>query len=306
MALSRASQTQQLWPGLNALVSVNLERYAKEYMQIWGAGIPSKKHAEAAVNVALFQSATGPKGEGMTITVNDEAGETWNWTVKNQTYTFSFALTEEAMEDNLYEDVATRYVNAATQSMNNLKELNGVYPIDQGFNSAVPYGDGVSWFNTAHPLKNGATNSNRGAVNADFNEGPLEAAVIQIAGWKDDQGMPVQVQAQKAILPIKYSFIAKRLFTSDGRVGTADNDPNVHNGHSTLPKGYVINHFLNDVDGWTLLTNYPDGMKFFVRVPLQKTNEKDFTTGNWRYKLRERYAFSPFHPLAAYGNSGST
>lgn len=307
MAINRGNNPQELWPGLNALVSTNLARYPKEYQEIWGSGVKSNKAYEKAVNVALFQSATGPKGEGMNVTINDEAGETWTWTVQNQTYTFSFAITEEAMEDNLYGDLATRYVNAATRSMANLKELNAVYPFDQGFNSAVAYGDAKEWFSTAHPLKNGATNSNRSAVNADFNEGPLEAALIQMDGWKDDQGIPTQVRAQKAVLPIKYSFIAKRLFnTTNGRPGTADNDLNVHANNDTLPKGYVINHFLNDVDAWYLLTDYEDGMKHFVRIALQKSNEKDFNTGNWRYKLRERYCFSPFHPLSAFGNSGST
>ncbi len=306
MALNRATQYKQLWPGLNALVSANLEYYPNEWKEIFGAGEKSEKAWEEAVNIAMFQVATGPKGEGMNVTFNDEAGETWSQKVVNQTYTFSFAITEEAMEDNLYETVSKRYVNAATRSMATLKELNAVFMIDQGYNSAVVYGDTKELFNTAHPLKYGGTNSNRSAVNADFNEGPLETALIQIAGWRDDGGLPIHVRAQKAILPVGYSFIAKRLFTSIGRVGTADNDPNVHKGNDTLPQGYVINHYLNDANGWTLKTDYPDALKHFIRIALQKSNEKDFNTGNWRYKLRERYSFVPFHPLGLYGNSGAT
>jgi phage major head subunit gpT-like protein len=216
-----------------------------------------------------------------------------------------FSLTEEAIEDNLYDSLSSRYTKALARAMAYTKQVKAASVLNNGFSSAVTYGDGVSLFSTAHPLVSGGTNSNRPAVAADLNETSLEAAVIQIAGWTDERGLLIAAKPRKLVVPPSLMFVATRLLETELRVATADNDVNALKSMGSIPEGYTVNHFLTDTNAWFLTTDVPNGLKHFVRTPLQTSMDADFDTGNARYKSRERYSFGVSDPLGIYGSPGA-
>jgi phage major head subunit gpT-like protein len=216
-----------------------------------------------------------------------------------------FSITEEAMEDNLYDSLSARYTKSLARAMAYTKQVKAAAILNNGFSAAVTYGDGQALFSTAHPLVSGGTNSNRPATAADLNETSLEAAVIQIAGWTDERGLLIAAKPRKLIVPPALQFVATRLLETSLRVGTTDNDINALKNNGSIPEGYVINHFLTDTNAWFLKTDVPNGMKHFVRVPLSTGMDSDFETGNSRYKSRERYSFGVSDPLGCFGSPGA-
>jgi phage major head subunit gpT-like protein len=217
-----------------------------------------------------------------------------------------FSITEEAMEDNLYDSLSSRYTKALARAMAYTKQVKAAAILNNGFSSAVTYGDGQALFSTAHPLVSGGTNSNRPSTAADLNETSLEAAVIQIAGWTDERGLLIAAKPRKLVVPPALQFVATRLLETELRVATADNDVNALKSMNSIPEGFTINHYLTDTNAWFLLTDVPNGLKHFVRTPMQTGMDADFDTGNARYKARERYSFGVSDPLGAYGSPGAS
>jgi phage major head subunit gpT-like protein len=215
------------------------------------------------------------------------------------------SLTEEAVEDNLYDSLSGRYTKALARAMAYTKQVKAASVLNNGFSSAYTYGDGVSLFSTAHPLVSGGTNSNRPSTGADLNETSLEAAVIQIAGWTDERGLLIAAKPRKLIVPPQLMFVATRLLETELRVGTNDNDINAIKNNGSVPEGYTVNHFLTDTNAWFLTTDVPNGLKHFVRTPMQTSMDADFDTGNMRYKARERYSFGVSDPLGVFGSPGA-
>jgi hypothetical protein len=287
MAISRAQLLKELLPGLNALFGMEYKRYGEEHKEIYETET-SERSFEEETKLAGF-SAAPVKAEGSAIAY-DNAQEAWTARYNHETIAMGFSITEEAMEDNLYDSLSARYTKALARAMAYTKQVKAAAVLNQGFNSAVTYGDGVSLFNTAHPLISGGTNSNRPSTAADLNETSLEAAVIQIAGWTDERGL----------------LIATRLLETELRVATADNDINALKNNGSIPEGYCVNHFLTDTNAWFMLTDAPNGLKMFQRVGIKTAFEGDFDTGNVRYKARERYSFGWSDPRGIYGSSGST
>jgi phage major head subunit gpT-like protein len=216
-----------------------------------------------------------------------------------------FSITEEAMEDNLYDSLSARYTKALARAMAYTKQVKAAAILNNGFSAAVVYGDGQALFSTAHPLVSGGTNSNRPATAADLNETSLEAAVIQIAAWTDERGLLIAAKPRKLIVPPNLQFVATRLLETSLRVGTTDNDINALKNNGSIPEGYTVNHFLTDTNAWFLTTDVPNGLKHFVRVPLATSMDQDFDTGNNRYKARERYSFGVSDPLGMFGSPGA-
>jgi hypothetical protein len=214
-------------------------------------------------------------------------------------------VTEEAMEDNLYDSLSSRYTKALARAMAYTKQTKAAAILNNGFDSAFAYGDGKPLFDTQHPLVSGGVNSNEPATPADLNETSLEAAVIQIAGWTDERGLLIAAKPRKLIVPPSLMFVATRLLETELRVGTADNDINAIKNNGSIPEGYTVNHFLTDTDAWFLTTDVPNGLKHFVRTPMQTSMDGDFDTGNVRYKARERYSFGVSDPLGAFGSPGA-
>ena len=223
----------------------------------------------------------------------------------HETIAYGFALTEEAVEDNLYDSLSARYTKALARAMAYTKQVKAAAVLNNGFNGAYVGGDGVSLFSTSHTLVNGGTNSNTPTVAADLNETSLENAVIQIAAWTDERGLLIAAKPKKLIVPPALQFVATRLLETKLRVGTTDNDINAIENNGSIPEGYTINHFLTDNNAWFLTTDVPNGMKHFVRTPLQNSMDGDFDTGNVRYKARERYSFGYSDPLGMYGSPGA-
>jgi phage major head subunit gpT-like protein len=244
------------------------------------------------------------KNEGQAIAY-DNAQEAWTARYNHETIAMGFSITEEAMEDNLYDSLSARYTKALARAMAYTKQVKAAAILNNGFNASVTYGDGQSLFSTAHPLVSGGSNSNRPTVGADLNETSLEAAVIQIAGWTDERGLLIAAKPRKLIVPPALQFVATRLLETNLRVGTADNDINALKNNGSIPEGYTINHWLTDTNAWFLTTDVPNGLKHFVRVPLATSMDADFDTGNSRYKARERYSFGVSDPLGAFGSPGA-
>jgi phage major head subunit gpT-like protein len=217
-----------------------------------------------------------------------------------------FSITEEAVEDNLYDSLSSRYTKGLARAMAYTKQVKAAATLNNGFSSAFTYGDGVALFSTAHPLVNGGTNSNRPSTAADLNETSLENAVIQIAAWTDERGLLIAAKPKKLIVPPALMFVATRLLETELRVGTADNDINALKNNGSIPEGYCVNHYLTDTNAWFLTTDVPNGLKHFVRTPLSNSMDGDFDTGNVRYKARERYSFGVSDPLGIYGSPGSS
>jgi hypothetical protein len=302
MAISRAQLLKELLPGLNALFGLEYARYGEEHKEIYETET-SERSFEEETKLSGF-SAAPVKNEGSAIQY-DNGQEAWTARYNHETIAMGFSITEEAVEDNLYDSLSSRYTKALARAMAYTKQVKAAYVLNQGFNSNVKYGDGVELFSTAHPLISGGVNSNRPATAADLNETSLENAVIQIAGWTDERGLLIAAKPKKLIVPPALQFVATRLLETNLRVGTADNDINAIKNNGSIPEGYAINHWLTDTNAWFLMTDVPNGLKHFVRTPLQNSMDGDFDTGNVRYKARERYSFGVSDPLGVYGSPGA-
>ena len=302
MAISRAQLLKELLPGLNALFGLEYKRYGEEHKEIYETE-SSERSFEEETKLAGF-SAAPVKNEGSAISY-DNAQEAWTARYNHETIAMGFSITEEAMEDNLYDSLSARYTKSLARAMSYTKQVKAAAVLNNGFSSSVVYGDGVSLFSTAHPIVSGGTNSNRPATAADLNETSLEAAVIQIAGWTDEKGLLIAAKPRKLIVPPALQFVATRLLETSLRVGTTDNDINALKNNGSIPEGYTINHFLTDTNAWFLKTDVPNGLKHFVRVPLGTSMDQDFDTGNNRYKARERYSFGVSDSLGVYGSPGA-
>ena len=302
MAISRAQLLKELLPGLNALFGMEYKRYGEEHKEIYETET-SERSFEEETKLAGF-SAAPVKPEGQAIAY-DNAQEAWTARYNHETIAMGFSITEEAMEDNLYDSLSARYTKALARAMAYTKQVKAAAILNQGFNSGVTYGDGVSLFSTAHPLVSGGTNSNRPTVGADLNETSLENAVIQIAGWTDERGLLIAAKPRKLVVPPALMFVATRLLETELRVATADNDINALKNNGSIPEGYTVNHFLTDTNAWFLTTDVPNGLKHFIRTPMSTSMDGDFDTGNARYKARERYSFGVSDPLGVFGSPGA-
>jgi len=302
MAISRAQLLKELLPGLNALFGMEYKRYGEEHKEIYETET-SERSFEEETKLSGF-SAAPVKNEGAAIAY-DNAQEAWTARYNHETIAMGFSITEEAMEDNLYDSLSARYTKALARAMAYTKQVKAAAILNNGFSAGVVYGDGQALFSTAHPLVSGGTNSNRPATNADLNETSLEAAVIQIAGWTDERGLLIAAKPRKLIVPPNLQFVATRLLETSLRVGTTDNDINALKNNGSIPEGYTVNHFLTDTNAWFLTTDVPNGLKHFVRVPLATSMDTDFDTGNNRYKARERYSFGVSDPLGMFGSPGA-
>ena len=302
MAISRAQLLKELLPGLNALFGLEYKRYGEEHKEIYETETSERSFEEETKLSGL--SAAPVKNEGQAIAY-DNAQEAWTARYNHETIALGFSITEEAMEDNLYDSLSARYTKALARAMAYTKQVKAAAILNNGFSGAVTYGDGQPLFSTAHPLVSGGVNSNRPATNADLNETSLEAAVIQIAGWTDERGLLIAAKPRKLVVPPQLQFVATRLLETNLRVGTTDNDINALKNNGSIPEGYTINHWLTDPTGWFLTTDVPNGLKHFVRVALATSMDADFDTGNSRYKARERYSFGVSDPLGAFGSPGA-
>ena len=302
MAISRAQLLKELLPGLNALFGLEYKRYGEEHKEIFETET-SERSFEEETKLSGF-SAAPVKNEGAAIAY-DNAQEAWTARYVHETIAMGFSLTEEAIEDNLYDSLSARYTKALARGMAYTKQVKGASILNSGFAGGPTYGDGQVLFSTAHPLVNGGVNSNTFAAPADLNETSLEAAVIQIAGWTDERGLLIAAKPRKLIVPPALQFVATRLLETELRVGTNDNDINAIKNNGSVPEGYTINHYLTDTNAWFLTTDVPNGLKHFVRTPLQTSMDADFDTGNSRYKARERYSFGVSDPLGIFGSAGA-
>jgi len=304
MAISRAQLLKELLPGLNALFGLEYKRYGEEHKEIYETE-SSERSFEEETKLSGF-SAAPVKNEGNAIAY-DNAQEAWTARYNHETIALGFSLTEEAIEDNLYDTLSARYTKALARGMAYTKQVKGANILNNGFTNSAAYygGDGVPLFSTAHPLVTGGTNSNTQSTAADLNETSLENAVIQIAAWTDERGLLIAAKPKKLIVPPALQFVATRLLETELRVGTTDNDINALKNNGSIPEGYAINHFLTDTNGYFLLTDVPNGMKHFVRTPLTTSMDGDFDTGNVRYKSRERYSFGWSDPLGIWGSPGA-
>jgi hypothetical protein len=302
MAISRAQLLKELLPGLNALFGLEYARYGEEHKEVYETET-SERSFEEETKLSGFTAAP-VKNEGSAIRY-DNAQEAWTARYNHETIAQGFSLTEEAIEDNLYDSLSSRYTKALARSMAYTKQVKAAAVLNNGFSSSYTGGDGVSLFSSQHPLVSGGTNSNIPSTPADLNETSLEAAVIQIAAWTDERGLLIAAKPRKLIIPSALQFVATRLLETSLRVGTTDNDINALKNNGSIPEGYAINHFLTDTNAWFLTTDVPNGMKHFVRVPMSTGMDGDFDTGNVRYKARERYSFGWSDPLGMYGSQGA-
>ena len=304
MAISRAQLLKELLPGLNALFGLEYNKYENESEEIYETETSDRSFEEDLKLSGFGQAAV--KDEGAAI-IYDNAQESFSQRYNHETIAMGFAITEEAMEDNLYDSLSARYTKALARSMAYTKQVKAAYPLNQGFSGGdYNSGDGVDLFSTSHPLVSGGTNANTPSTQADLNETSLENAVISIAGWTDERGLLIAAKPRKLIVPPNSMFTATRILDTDGRVGTADNDINAIRHNGTIPEGYSVNHFLTDTNAWFIMTDVPNGFKHFTRTALETSMDGDFDTGNVRYKARERYSFGVSDPLGAYGYSGSS
>jgi len=303
MAISRAQLLKELLPGLNALFGLEYARYGEEHKEIYETET-SERSFEEETKLSGF-SAAPVKNEGSAIRY-DNGQEAWTARYNHETIALGFSLTEEAIEDNLYDSLSARYTKGLARAMAYTKQVKAASVLNNGF-SAGQYagGDGVALFSTAHPLVSGGTNSNTPATAADLNETSLESAVIQIAAWTDERGLLIAAKPKKLIVPPSLQFVATRLLETELRVGTNDNDINALKSNGSIAEGYTINHFLTDTNAWFLTTDVPNGMKHFERMALSNSMDGDFDTGNVRYKSRERYSFGFSDPLGMFASPGA-
>ena len=310
MAISRAQLLKELLPGLNALFGMEYARYGEEHKEIYETE-KSERSFEEETKLAGF-SAAPVKNEGSAIAY-DNAQEAFTARYTHETIALGFSITEEAVEDNLYDSLSARYTKALARAMAYTKQVKAASVINNGFNGSYLGGDGVTLFGNnssstrvGHPLVGGGVNFNSPATGVDLNETSLENAVIQIAAWTDERGLLIAAKPRKMVIPPALMFIAKRLLDTELRVQTADNDINAIKQMGAIPEGYTVNHFLTDPNGWYLCTDVPNGMKHFERMPLANSMDGDFDTGNVRYKARERYSFGWSDPLGMWGSQGSS
>jgi hypothetical protein len=280
-------------------------RYGEEHKELYETET-SERSFEEETKLSGF-SAAPVKNEGQAIAY-DNAQEAWTTRYNHETIALGFSITEEAVEDNLYDSLSARYTKGLARAMAYTKQVKAAAVINNGFTNSSQYygGDGVPLFSTAHPLVGGGTNSNRPTTGADLNETSLEAAVIQIAAWVDEKGLLIAAKPRKLIVPPALMFVATRLLDTNLRVGTADNDINALKNNGSIPEGYCVNHYLTDTNGWYLTTDVPNGLKHFERTALTNSMDGDFDTGNVRYKARERYSFGWSDPLGMFGSPGSS
>jgi len=302
MAISRAQLLKELLPGLNALFGMEYATYGQQHKEIYETET-SERSFEEETKLSGF-SAAPVKNEGSAIAY-DNAQEAFTARYSHETIALGFSLTEEAIEDNLYDSLSARYTKALARAMAYTKEIKGAAVLNNGFTAGYNGGDGVPLFSNAHPLVGGGTNSNIPSTPADLNETSLENAVIQIAAWTDERGLLIAAKPIKLVIPPALQFVATRLLETELRVGTADNDINAIKNNGSISGGYTINNFLTDTNAWFLTTDVPNGMKHFVRTPLSNSMDGDFDTGNVRYKSRERYSFGWSDPLGMYGSQGA-
>ena len=302
MAISRAQLAKELEPGLNALFGMEYARYENEHAEIFDTESSDRAFEEEVLIVGFGNAEVKTEGQGVDY---DTASEGFTARYTHETGALAFALTEEAVEDNLYDRLGARYTKALARSMAHTKQVKAANVLNNAFSSSYTGGDGLSLINTAHTLAGGGTWANRASTMADLNETSLENALIGISTFVDDRNMILALQGTKLIVPPQLQFIADRLLESPGRVGTADNDINAVKNMGLLPQGYSVNHFLTDTDAWFVLTDCPDGFKHFERSPISTSMEGDFDTGNVRYKARERYSFGWSNPRCVYGSQGA-
>jgi hypothetical protein len=304
MAISRAQLLKELLPGLNALFGLEYARYGEEHKEIYETET-SERSFEEETKLSGF-SAAPVKNEGSAIAY-DNAQEAWTARYNHETIAQGFSITEEAIEDNLYDSLSARYTKALARSMAYTKQVKAAAILNNGFTNSAQYygGDGKPLFSASHPLVSGGVNSNIPSTPADLNETSLENAVIQIAAWTDERGLLIAARPRKLIVPPSLQFVATRLLETSLRVGTNDNDINALKNNGSIPEGYTINHWLTDTNAWFLTTDVPNGMKHFIRAPLDTKMDGDFDTGNVRYKARERYSFGWSDPLGMYGSAGA-
>ena len=302
MAISRSQLVKELEPGLNALFGLEYSRYENEHAEIFITET-SDRAFEEEVMLTGFSGAE-VKQEGAPV-VFDQASEAYTSRYTHETIALAFAITEEAIEDNLYDRLASRYTRALARSMANTKQVKAAAVLNNAFNSSFTGGDGKELIATDHPLANGGTFSNELATAADLNETSLEQSLIDIAAFVDERGLRIAIQGRKLIIPKELQFTAERLMKTPLRVGTADNDINAIKNMGMIPEGYRVNHFLTDTDAFFIMTDAPNGLKHFVRSPIKTAIEGDFDTGNVRFKARERYVFGFSDPRGIFGSPGA-
>ena len=309
MAISRAQLLKELLPGLNALFGLEYARYGEEHKEIYDTE-KSERSFEEETKLSGFGAAP-VKNEGSAIAY-DNGQEAFTSRYNHETIALGFSVTEEAVEDNLYDSLSARYTKALARAMSYTKQVKAAAVINNGFNGSYLGGDGTTLFGNnssstrvGHPLTGGGVNYNSPTVGVDLNETSLENAVIQIAAWTDERGLLIAARPKKMIVPPSLMFVATRLLETNLRVGTADNDINALKNNGSIPQGYSVNHFLTDVNGWYLLTDVPNGLKHFERTALSTSMDGDFDTGNVRYKARERYSFGWSDALGIWGSAGA-
>ncbi len=305
MAISRSALAKELEPGLNALFGLSYDQYDAEYAAIFSQETSDRAFEEEVLITGFGGAPTKTEGAGVSF---DNASESYSARYTHETVALAFALTEEAQEDNLYDSLGKRYTKALARSMANTKEVKGANVLNNAFSSSFTGGDGVSLINTAHPLAGGGTAANRATTMADLNEVSLEDALIDISTFTDDRGLTISVNATKLVVPPQLVFVADRILNSPGRSGTADNDINAIANTGVLPGGYTVNHYLTDPDAFFLLTSVTEageGLKMFQRTAMETSMEPDFSTGNIRYKARERYSFGFSDWRGIYGSQGA-
>ena len=302
MAISRSQLLKEILPGLNALFGLEYDKYEDEHAEIYETE-NSERSFEEEVKLSGFGAAP-VKNEGASITF-DTAQEAFTSRYNHETVAMGFSITEEAMEDNLYDSLSARYTKALARAMAYTKQTKSAALLNNGF-TTFQSGDGVTLFNTAHPTVSGGNNRNRLSTDADLNETSLEQAIIDIAAFTDERDLLIAARPRKLIVPPALMFVATRLLETDLRVGTADNDLNAIKTNGSIPEGYRVNHYLTDTDAFFIVTDIPNGMKHFVRTPMQTSMDGDFDTGNVRYKARERYSFGVSDPLGIFGSPGAS
>ena len=302
MAISRAQLAKELEPGLNALFGMEYQRYENEHAEIYDTVSSDRAFEEDVLLVGFGNAPTQTEGQGVSF---DTASESYSARYTHETVALAFALTEEAIEDNLYDRLGARYTKALARSMAHTKQVKAAAILNNAFNSSFTGGDGKELCATDHPLSSGGTLSNELSTAADLNETSLENSLIDIANFKDDRDMILALRGMKLIVPTNLQFVADRLMGTPGRVGTSDNDINAVRNMGMVPDGYVVNHFLTDTDAFFIKTDCPDGFKHFERTPLSTAMEGDFDTGNMRFKARERYSFGFSNPRCVFGSPGA-
>ena len=301
MAISRAQLVKELEPGLNALFGLEYKQYANEWNEIFDSESSDRAFEEEVMLSGFANASVKPEGQGITF---DQAQETFTARYTNETIALAFAITEEAIEDNLYDRLASRYTKALARSMASTKNIKGAAVLNNGFTAAYAGGDGKALFDTEHPTLAGSF-SNELTTPAELNETSLEEALINIAAFTDERGLKIAAQGMKMIIPSALQFTAERLMKSEGRTGTADNDINAIKSMGMVPQGYAVNHYLTAAKKWFIKTDVPNGMKHFERAPITTKMEGDFDTGNVRYKARERYVFGFSDPRGAFASNAT-